>query len=338
MVKHLIKKILGEKVVGRIRKWRRPSIKSEIRSCFEYDKTRFIKYSSSVSCDTKEKLRARIIMTYHVVEKGLTMPNRRFVFGRSVLNNLVDRIERYVGLYGDDDKQVRHAIGVIRAYVAMNETCEKKPEDESFWNKLLHFLEKYPNIRLSTQPHVTKDEFYSRKNAPFSEFARARHTLRHYADKELPLDRVRSAVEIATSTPTACNRQHCHVYCVSDKSIIASVLAVQGGSRGFGHLADKLLIVVADLEDAAIPQERNDVYINGGMFLMNLAYSLFYEEISHCILNWSRNPEDDIEVRRLLPIKPSEEIIAMLTCGETPEEFDVAASPKKTVDEIFTSL
>ena len=85
-------------------------------------------------------------MTYHVVEKGLTMPNRRFVFGRSVLNNLVDRIERYVGLYGDDDKQVRHAIGVIRAYVAMNETCEKKPEDESFWNKLLHFLEKYPKM------------------------------------------------------------------------------------------------------------------------------------------------------------------------------------------------
>ena len=116
------------------------------------------------------------------------------------------------------------------------------------------------------------------------------------------------------------------------------LLEIQGGSRGFGHLADKVLIVTADLEDISFARERNDLYTNGGMFLMNLCYALHYERIGHCILNWSREPAEDRAMREFIKIRPSESVIAILTCGEPTDEFDVCASPRDSAEGHFVEL
>ena len=99
-----------------------------------------------------------------------------------------------------------------------------------------------------------------------------------------------------------------------------------------------MLIVTSDLEDLIGVAERNDAYINGGLFLMNLCYSLHWQEIAHCILNWSRTPEDDLSLRKILPIKDSETVIAVLACGEAPLEFDVASSPRKDIAAVFVDV
>ena len=103
-------------------------------------------------------------------------------------------------------------------------------------------------------------------------------------------------------------------------------------------MADKVLVVTADLAGIGEARERNDLYTNGGMFLMNLCYALFYYKVAHCILNWSRSPAEDKLARRIFEIKPSESIVAILTCGEPPDEFDVAMSPRKTLAEVLTEI
>ena len=69
---------------------------------------------------------------------------------------------------------------------------------------------------------------------------------------------------------------------------------------------------------------------------MNLCYALHYHGIAHCILHWSVEPATDREVHRLLGIPENEAIVQVLACGMPPEEFDVAASPRRAPEEIVT--
>ena len=336
MVRQILKRLMGQRMLNRIRAWLY-SPKRVARPYLDYDNERFLKFSGAFDDKAKEKLLARLVATYHVVEKGLTMPNRRFAFGVGVVRELMELIKRFEAQYGREESQLRHAIGVVKEYYELHKSngMLDVDGDPDFLAKVGAFAGNYSNVPVARQLHFKRSDFFANRNAAFPAFAASRRTVRHYADISLPIEKIRAAVELALTTPSACNRQHCRVHCVSDKKVISEILAIQKGNRGFGHLADKLLIVTSDLEDLIGVAERNDAYVNGGLFLMNLCYALHWHEIVHCILNWSRTAEEDLSLRRLLPLKDSETVIALLTCGEAPETFDVAASPRKPAKDMF---
>ncbi len=112
------------------------------------------------------------------------------------------------------------------------------------------------------------------------------------------------------------------------------ILQKQGGNRGFGQLANKQIIIVSEVGVFGSDGKRNSAFINGGMFGMNLLYALHYEKIAACILNCSNWPKKDLELRKLCKIKESEEFIAMLTCGNSPENFRLALSKRYNIKEI----
>lgn len=336
MVKKIAKFLLGPNMCTVLRRFIN-SPKKQARPYFEYDQSRILKFSGIFMNESRERKLAQIIATYHVVEKGLTMPNRRFVFGVAILRDLMKLINSFVAKYGEDEPQVVHAIGVIKAYyeLHLNNGIENVDGNPEFFLKLKEFLDKWPSVPIANQIHISREEYFSARMSSFPEFASSRKTLRHYSAADLPIERIRSAVQHALNTPSACNRQHCRVYCITQQDTINKALEIQKGSRGFGHLANKLLVVTSNLEDVLWIGERNDAFINGGLFLMNLCYALHWEKIAHCILNWSRTPAEDIALRKLIPLKDSETVIALLTCGEAPEEFEIASSPRKDIDYVF---
>lgn len=306
---------------------------------FLWDFKRFWAYSGLAYPQSPDALLAKVIMSYHVLEKGLTMPERRLGFGKDVVVRLMVLIRAYVERYGLENKQVCHAIGVLKEYRDLHRTelhacCES---EEKFWRTLNAFLSDYATVTVARQMHVTRDDFFSRIDCPFPEFAQSRHTVRNYTQESVPVDKIVEAVKIAMTAPSACNRQYVRVHCITDKDACAQLLSLQKGNRGFGHLANKVIVVTADIEGIDSTGERNDVYTNGGIFLMNLCYALHYCRIAHCILNWSRSEADDNAARELLgeQLKKSETIVAVLSCGVAPKEFDVAASPRKELSEVF---
>lgn len=281
-----------------------------------------------------EASQARIVVEYHIIEKGLTMPNRHLAFGQEVVKKLMLHIEAFKRRYGTVTPQVRHAIGVIQEYLRIHDGYVFT--DHDFTNRLKEFCSATLEEKAVGQSHVTHDEFYAATRADFFSFARSRHTVRHYDSSSVSMKRIEDAVTLAQTAPSACNRQHARVRCLTDRDRIATALAIQGGSRGFGHLADKVLVVTGDLNDCLGVHERNDAYINGGIFLMNLCYALHYYKIAHCILSCSIGERQVIKLREALNIEESEVLISMLTIGNAPDEFDVAASPRKPLNEIFT--
>ena len=333
-MRKFLRKLIGEDVWQSLRKAFGVE-KRMVRRLFANDCSRYINYSCAFRPQTREGLLSDIIMAYHVLEKGLTMPNRRFAFGKDVVRRLMSLVDKFVGRFTVDEPQVRHAIGVVKAYLKLHHDAGFDfSKDTGYWEAINAFAVRFEDIEPSVQPHMTREEFYRNKDMPFPAFAVSRHTLRHYSDCPLPMERIRQAVELAMTTPSACNRQYWKTYCVDNRELGHKILDLQKGNRGFGHLADKVIIVTVSLE-AIGPNERNDVFTNGGMYLMNMCYALFYYEVAHCVLNWSRSPEEDAELRSLVKIPDSESVIAVLSCGETPDEFDVAASPRRNVVDVF---
>jgi len=98
-------------------------------------------------------------------------------------------------------------------------------------------------------------------------------------------------------------------------------------------LTNKLIIVASELGVFTGQEERNQAYIDGGIYLMNLVYSLHYNKIGACILNCSNSIEKDIELRKLSMIKESEVFIAMVACGIPPETFKIATSTRYSLDK-----
>lgn len=302
---------------------------------FEYDEKRFLSFSGCADSNAKDSRIALITAHYHVIEKGLTMPGRRLKFGKEMVSRLCLLIDQFESEYGQEEPQVQHAIGVLKEYWHLHKEAGCIQETDEFWRSLTSFVKRRPSVAPSSQHHSSKKKFYEAKDAAFPLFAMTRRTLRHYATQPLNKKRLERAVDVARFTPSSCNRQPCRVHCVSDRQTMERILELQGGNRGFGHLADCILVVTSDLACVTNLRERTDPFVNGGMFLMTLSYALYHEEVAHCILNWSRSPEEDINLRNILKIKESETVIAIVSCGETPETIDYADSPRKPLSSVF---
>ena len=271
---------------------------------------------------------AEIVMGYHVLEKGLTMPNRRLGFGMGAVLRLIESIRQYEDRFGLEDGQVTYAIGVLRAY---RELHHDWPEPMP---RLDAFLAEHPQIPAAAELHIDRETFFSAREKPFPFFAASRHVVRHFAGA-VPRETLESALKLAQTAPSACNRQHTRIHVIDNKDLMEKLFALQGGTRGFGQDADKAIVVTADLSSIRWSWERHDIYTNGGIFVMNLCYALHYYGIAHCILHWSVPPEVDIAARKLLEIPSNEAIVQVLACGMPPEEFDVAGSLRRPLAEVM---
>lgn len=333
----MIKKMI-KAVAASILKWRhRLGTRMQAHHLFRYDENVFV--SNSGSCERNDKTKfsrvGEITMAYHVIEKGMTMPKRRYGFGHDAVQHLIWLIEVFERDFGSGEKMIDHAVGVVKEYLDMHKAADFDfTVDEPFWERVRTFCDGHKEIPPCKQLHITDKEFFAHVNSPFPEFAASRHTCRHYSG-ELPLETVKEAVELAMTAPSACNRQHVRVHCVSSHEKRDVIYTLQNGNRGFGQDADKLLVITSDLNCLRWNEERNDIYTNAGMFLMNLCYALHYYKVAHCILNWSVGPDADKKMHALLNIPDNERIAALVACGPMPAEADIAASPRKDFNDVF---
>lgn len=311
--------------------WLRAKTRREAAKAFRYDMAQFTENAGALHLDRRAAARAEIVMGYHVLEKGLTMPRRRLGFGKGAVVHLVNLVADFERRFGCDDPQVRHAVGVLRAYAELHESAG----DSGIPGELARFLAARPDVPAAVEPHVTREAFFAAKDRPFPEFAASRHVVRHFAGP-VPRSTVEAAVSLALTAPSACNRQHARVHVVDSPDLRDRLFALQGGTRGFGQDADKVVVVTADLSAVRWAWERHDCYVNGGIFVMNLCYALHHHGVVHCILHWSVSPETDRAAHALLGIPGNEAIVQVIACGMPPDEFDVAASPRLSAADVLT--
>lgn len=278
---------------------------------------------------TKESELAVLLVDSHVLEKGLTMPNRRLGFGQQRVRNLVKYINEYISNYDASPIQVQAALNDLAEYLAVHKKASfALPED------IVKGIENLMRYRLDEQENFSipcTAESYFVEDVDFEKFSFSRRSLRHYSNDKVDIDRVIDAIRIAQNAPSACNRQATRVKIIQSKEAKEYVLSIQNGTRGFGHLADKILLVSTDMSNWA-PVDRNSAFLDAGIFTMNL----HYKHIAACPLNADMGSKLVKEIHKRLNIPMSEIPVCFITIGNASKEFLVANSQRIDIENVYS--
>lgn len=306
---------------------------------YYYDLKRYFKYSAIYTrYNTQLKLKSFIIKGYHVVEKGLTMPNVRLGFGKERVFELVNLCHKYQDLnYDCTDPAYIHAISVLNEYLYFHEKRNFVLDDDIM--KAINILSSNTRSKFaSEQRHYVDGSFFNNINESFEKFALSRRSVRNFTDEDISSEIFKKCIELSLASPSPCNRQPNRVYIIKNKDLITEVLKLQNGNRGFGHLGNALVVFTSDVSLFHDTYERNEGFLNSGKFIMSFIFGLHYYEIGSCCLNWSVSPKKDILLRKLLSIPDREAITMTLICGKTPDEFYCAQSPKENWENVSKFL
>ena len=182
----------------------------------------------------------------------------------------------------------------------------------------------------------SRERVVNASRLPFDEFVRERYSIRNFTDEPVSLELIEEAVRISLKTPSVCNRQSWRIHCYQGKEKCGPLLELQNGNRGFEHIIGTILIVTTDLNYFVGINERNQPFIDGGMFGMSLIYALHHLGLGSCCLNLCHSSDTDRELRKRAKIPESESFIFMLAVGCIPESLHVAESSRKSINEILS--
>jgi nitroreductase len=303
---------------------------------YRNDIGRLAQYSSSYIDSNKiEKLKTSLSINYHIIEKGLTMPETRLGFGQPIVGKLISACETYRKIgYDTDSYEYAQTIEVLREYLTLHEKMSFEIP-KTLKEALVGLLEINKGVFGIQQMKMTSEVYFRKKDSSFDAFCRTRHSVRNYNQKHIPIDTIKECVNTARYSPSFCNRQPSFVYIANEGILKEKMLGLQNGNRGFGHLADTLLLITSDLTKVISPNERNEPFINSGLFSMTLLFALHENAIGTCVLNWSASDANDNAMRQLLGIPESQAIVMMIACGYPADELKLTASPRKPLNEII---
>lgn len=334
-MKKKIKNILPNSIFIFLKKTR---VLFSLIPAYWYDMQKYLNNSSIISHENSSiKLLSNIIRNYHVLEKGLTMPERRLGFGQDRVKLLIEDCLLYINLYGNDNNQLQHGINVVDEYYSVHLESNLKLSNDLV-NLTKRLLESRVLAEKTHQIEISSEAFFINGGSSFDYFSNSRSSIRNYSTVPLPIERILNSLELVRNTPSACNRQTVRTYVFTNREQIKEILKTQGGNRGFGHLADKLVIVTSDVSVFISTAERNQSFIDGGIYAMNLLYALHFNKVAACILNCSHTPQKDRILRDLCGIKESQVFIAMISCGNAPDNLKIANSLRYEIENTNTVI
>ena len=336
-MRDILKKLFPEQLIVVIRN---KTLAYKLNAYYSFDKKRFKKYAYQFRDSyTEDNLRSKITFHYHAIEKGLSNANLRLGFGEKAFKQLFNAMDKYIELnYSTEDSRFQSAISVIQSYVNMHKKNDFLVEDIE--GRLVKYSKYIINKKRDNGGYVTlnKGELPDFRELSFKELSNNRYSVRDFADTEVKDTHIFDAVQIATKTPSVCNRQSWNVHYIKNQNIVEKVLKLQGGLTGNGENLSKLLLVTCDKQYMMGPQERNQTYIDGGLFTMSLLYALESEGLATCTLNTNYTINIEKMMRKILDISMSEDLIAFVAIGNYPEIFKVAKSPRDSTDKIVNVI
>lgn len=338
-MKAKIRKILGEK---RFIQLTAPLVYlrdlKNLHTNFYVDKKLYKKHSNVFRVNNFEKKEANIILYYHSIEKGFLFKNPKPKFAKEKIIRLHKYLKDKEIIQNVNLSQIRTGYSVVCKYYELHK--EKEIAIESYFSEKDYqlykgILDNYYSQDFHGIKTFTFDELYSKKDSNFLDFSNSRRSVRDFTGELINEQEIKKAVSLALNSPSVCNRQSAKVYLLQDKVKIDKVLKIQAGFRGYSENVNQLLIVTADRNYFYTVGERNQLYIDGGIFLMNLLYALHFYKIANCPANWGKTVKDDKLARKVVDITESEKIICLIPIGKAVDDIRVCLSERRTIDEVL---
>lgn len=301
----------------------------------------YLKHSTVFNQDGLHKVECQLILDYHSVEKGFLFKKTKPRFAQQRIVNLHQSLALEVIKSNASLSQIRVAYQVMCEYYELHQQLGVDVSD--YFTQAQY--EYYKNVlgdaytsKFKGAIDYNKDDFYEPVNADFATFSSSRKSVREYTGEVVSSSLIEQAITLALNTPSVCNRQACKVYLLEDKSRIDKLLTIQGGLTGYTKNINQVLLLTVDRNYFYTIGERNQFYIDGGMFLMNMLYALHFYKIANCPANWGKLIQEEKRLAGIVDLPESEKIICVVPIGIAKDEFRVTLSQRRELNEVLIKL
>lgn len=301
----------------------------------------FYQHSNVFKVDNFDKEEAQIILDYHSIEKGMLFSDMKCGFSKQQIIRLNKKLRLEYIVKNINCSQILVAYQIMCKYYELH--LEKGFDISTYYSE-----ENYNFYKSLLKDYYSKDfkgvidfsfnNFYENISSSFETFVYTRKSIRDFTGEKIEKEILNKAVILSLTSPSVCNRQASKVYLVEEKYKIDEILNIQGGFRGFSENVNQLLILTNDRSYYYSVGERNQFYIDGGIFLMNLLYSLHYYKIANCPANWGKLVREEKRMEKIIEIPKSEKIICIIPIGIAKEKFSVTLSKRRDLNEVFVSV
>lgn len=287
-------------------------------------------------------LSAELLFQYHKLEKGMVMPGTPRLFGTDPVRATMSLLSRWEDAgHAIDDPIYLGALVTVQCYeqhltrLSLDSKSAVIKEVRSF---ICQRQDRISPVRNSLQTPYPLPSLHLADGggiaSAFEALSLSRRSVREFQDLPVPLHLVERAIDLASLSPTACNRQPNKVVLLQGRHTIDQALEFQNGNRGFGHTVPLLGVLVVDTSGYFDGSERNQPYVDGGLFAMSLMLALRAMGLGSCSLNWCVTPNTDRRFRQLGHVRPEETVTMMLAIGYPLKDAVVPRSPRRAHAEV----
>ena len=264
---------------------------------------------------TKEYSRITILeKDLHRIEKGLSLLNAKKSFGLEPAS----RIDFFLRKHSQS----------IDGYYAKRSRMALEARDK--WISSGERADGLLTERVSPQLDNSKWEL-------FEQFFKSRRSIRNFVGSAPSRDQIFKAIDWSINTPSVCNRQGWYVWYVTQEHLLKKILSLQNGNAGFSNL-NAVLIFGMDRKKYTLGSERNQIWIDGGLFAMSTVWGLHAQGLGTCFLNWATSPRKTQALRNLVGASRNIEFITLCAVGFFEKDTLVAISPRKIPSQYFEHL
>lgn len=303
------------------------------------DIRRFLRFNTFEVFGGDKNLEYNILMLSHMLEKGLALRDTRPFFGADVVDLLVSKTKRIQKSEEASTFVVSTALNALSSYVSFNEALPGKPHRfETQSAEIADLLKRSGQSSQETRCIATiaapPPQFTQEQQALVEDMIKTRHSIRHFSKRPVSESSVLHAVEIAQRSPSSCNLQPTRILVVSDKATIIAALDIQQGARGFKDEVSMLLVVTYEIGLQIGPRSRHQGYTDSGIFAGTLMLALHASGVASCPLNWAAERKNDRQLRALLRLPDSQNVVMLIACGYAEAGAKAALSARRPLPEV----
>ena len=241
--------------------------------------------------------KAELQKDIHLIERALALPEPRRPFGTQP----VERIEDIIASYGD------------RLGENLLSQTKTVLDGRDLWNKQ------------GLRPEQPTDSI----GTEIEKFLVSRHSVRAFgSEKQITNSELEQVTALAVQAPSVSNTQSWSVRAYRESVDITRILKLQNGNVGNSPIP-VLLMVSVDIRNFTGSNERNQMWIDGGIFLQQLLLSIHSLGWASCPMNFSATNSQANKLRKLANIADYEEIISFVSVGEENKAIAPAPSLRK---------
>jgi len=277
-----------------------------------------------------------LIFFAHTIEKGLSLPSPRPLFGQNNISRILYLLEK-CNPRDITPVAIEMSLGTLDSYLDFH---KQKFITDATLEKLSNSLDKIKNRFTGPTPGGTKKISHvfpkiQSSRYSYGEFISSRYSCRNFSSQKIHDETIIKIIEIAKYAPSQCNRQSVKIHFYNSANQINSLLSLQGGARGFMDTVPLLAVVTSDINAWVGKEERNQCYVDGGLFAMNFLLAAHSIGIAACPLNFSKTNLQERKFRRAAFIPSNQRIVMLIALGYQDKNSELAAySSRRTFEDV----